>query len=88
VATRAFPVLLICGTRDRIIPCRHAQRIYQAARGPKELWVVKGAGHTAALGTDPTGYERRVIAFFGTSFAVRLLGPAEPARSHAIFHIE
>lgn len=69
VSARAFPVLLICGTRDRIIPCRHAQRIYRAAVGPKELWGVKGAGHAAALGTDPTGYERRVIAFFGTSFA-------------------
>jgi uncharacterized protein len=69
VAVRAFPVLLICGTRDRIIPCRHAKRIYYAARGPKELWAVRGAGHAAALGTDPAGYERRVISFFESSFA-------------------
>jgi uncharacterized protein len=69
VAARPFPVLLICGTLDRTIPCRHAQRIYRAARSPKELWVVKGVGHAAAFGTDPAGYEHRVIAFFGTSFA-------------------
>jgi uncharacterized protein len=69
VAARAFPVLLICGTLDPTIPCRHAQRIYRAAHGPKELWVVKGAGHAAALGTDPAEYQRRVIAFFRTSFA-------------------
>jgi pimeloyl-ACP methyl ester carboxylesterase len=64
VAQRAFPVLLICGTRDRRIPCRHAERIYRAARGAKELWVVDGAGHAAALGTVPHEYEDRVIRFF------------------------
>lgn len=69
VAARAFPVLLICGTRDRTIPCRHAERIYRAARGPKELWIVKGAGHAAALGTAPVQYERKVIAFLQASFA-------------------
>jgi uncharacterized protein len=63
VAARAFPVLLICGTRDRTIPCRHAKRIYDAARGSKQLWIVSGAGHAAALGHAPEEYERRTIAF-------------------------
>ena len=61
VAARAFPVLLICGTRDRTIPCRHAERIYHAARGPKELWIVQGADHASALGRDPVGYEQHII---------------------------
>lgn len=61
VAARAFPVLLICGSRDSTIPCRHAQRIYKAAIGPKELWEVRGAGHAAALGQAPAEYERRTI---------------------------
>jgi uncharacterized protein len=64
VAQRAFRVLLICGTRDHRIPCRHAERIYDAARGPKQIWVVHGAGHAAALGYAPAEYERRVIDFF------------------------
>lgn len=64
VRSRAFPVLLICGTRDHRIPCRHAEWIYEAAIGPKELWVVKGAGHASALGFDPQQYESRTIAFF------------------------
>lgn len=63
VASRSFPVLLICGTQDHTIPCRHDQRIYRAATGPKELWIVNGAGHAAALGTDPTEYESRAIDF-------------------------
>jgi len=67
VATRAFPVLLICGTRDRTIPCRHAEQIYRAATGPKELWVVKGAQHASALGRAPQEYEDRVIRFFERS---------------------
>lgn len=65
VAARAFPVLLICGTNDRRIPCRHSQRIFNAAKGPKLLWGVEGAGHAAALGTAPVEYENRVVSFFG-----------------------
>ena len=64
VAERPFPVLLICGTRDHTIPCRHAERIYKAARGPKELWVVRGAGHASALGFAPEEYEARITKFF------------------------
>lgn len=64
VAARAFPVLLICDTADVVLPCRHAERIYAAARGPKELWVVPGAFHTAALGYQPEEFRRRVLAFF------------------------
>jgi hypothetical protein len=56
--------LLICGTRDANIPCRHAVRVYKAATGPKELWIVQGAGHASALGHDPTEYENRVVSFF------------------------
>jgi len=64
VAERPFAVLLICGTRDNTIPCRHAERIYAAATGPKELWIVPGAFHASALGQDPAEYEKRVVSFF------------------------
>jgi uncharacterized protein len=63
VAARAFPILLICGTRDSTIPCRHSKRIYKAAIGPKELLIVNGAGHAAALGQASAEYERRTISF-------------------------
>src|ERR1700678_3072908 len=64
VKVRAFPILLICGTEDHRIPCRHAKAIYKAAIGTKELWIVQGAGHASALGHDPQEYEKRVIQFF------------------------
>lgn len=64
VARRAFPILLICGTRDRRIPCRHAEQIYTPAAGAKELWEVQGAGHAAALGQAREEVESRVVQFF------------------------
>lgn len=64
VTERPFAVLLICGTRDDTIPCRHAERIYTAATGRRELWVVSEALHASALGQDSTEYEKRVISFF------------------------
>jgi hypothetical protein len=64
VAARSFPVLLICGTRDRNIPPRHTKRIFGAAAGAKEMWLVQGARHTGALGTAPAEFERRVLAFY------------------------
>jgi len=64
VASRAFPVLLICDEKDVALPCRHSEMIYAAARGPKELWVVPGAFHTAALGYQPDEFRRRVLTFF------------------------
>ena len=63
VAARPFAVLLICGTRDTTIPCRHAEQIYRKASGPKELWVVNGAEHASALGHAPAEYEEKVVRF-------------------------
>jgi len=65
VAGRDFPVLLICDEADNTLPCRHAKRIYAAARGPKSFWMVPGAFHTAALGFAPDEFRRRVLQFFG-----------------------
>ncbi|HEX4545287.1 MAG TPA: alpha/beta fold hydrolase [Candidatus Acidoferrum sp.] len=66
VATRAFPVLLICDEKDEALPCRHSEMIYSAARGPKDLWMVPRAFHTAALGFQPEEFKRRVLTFFAT----------------------
>jgi alpha-beta hydrolase superfamily lysophospholipase len=64
VSSRAFPVLLICDEKDQALPCRHSEMIYAAARGPKQLWVVPGAFHTAAYGFAPQEFRQRVLAFF------------------------
>jgi pimeloyl-ACP methyl ester carboxylesterase len=66
VAARAFPVLLICDANDVALPCRHTQRIYAAARGPEQMWVVPGAYHTAALGHQPEQFRQRVLDFYAS----------------------
>ena len=69
VAARAFPVLLICDENDVVLPCRHAEMIYAAARGRKELWEVPVAFHTAAYGFAPEEFRRRVLVFFAAAAA-------------------
>jgi hypothetical protein len=64
VASRPFPVLLICDEDDTVLPCRHTKRIYAAARGPRQMWKVPRAFHTAALGYEPAEFRRRVLGFF------------------------
>lgn len=71
VAMRPFPVLLICDAADTTLPCRHTKRIYAAARGPKSIWVVPKAFHTAALGYEPAEFKRRVLQFFADQAAPR-----------------
>jgi pimeloyl-ACP methyl ester carboxylesterase len=39
------PLLLIHGERDRNLPARCSQLIYQWAKEPKELVIYKGCGH-------------------------------------------
>jgi len=71
VASRSFPVLLICDTVDTTLPCRHAERIYRAARGPKSLWEVPRAFHTAAMAYQPEEFRRRVLHFFAEPTATQ-----------------
>jgi alpha-beta hydrolase superfamily lysophospholipase len=66
VAERAFPVFLICDGADVALPCRHTKRIFNAARGPKQMWIVPGAYHTAALGYEPAEFRRRVLDFYNS----------------------
>jgi alpha-beta hydrolase superfamily lysophospholipase len=66
VAARPFPVLLICDAEDTVLPCRHTKRIYAGARGPKQMWVVPRAFHTAAIAYEPAAFRQRVLEFFAT----------------------
>jgi alpha-beta hydrolase superfamily lysophospholipase len=64
VSQRPFPILLISDGDDVVLPLRHQQNIFAAAKGPKEIWIVPGAIHASAMGVEPEEYERRVLAFF------------------------
>ncbi|MCC7090439.1 MAG: dienelactone hydrolase family protein [Nitrosomonas sp.] len=57
------PVLFIAGTRDAHTTQPETERLYAAARTPKELWVVPGAGHFNMHSYAGREYEYRVSAF-------------------------
>lgn len=61
------PVLLMYGRNDRRVPAEHAERLFQAAREPRELWMVPHAGHLEALSTDPSAYLARIVSFFNSA---------------------
>jgi fermentation-respiration switch protein FrsA (DUF1100 family) len=44
-----LPVLVVHGAEDKLVPPEMAQRLYDAARGPKRLIVVAGAAHSWVL---------------------------------------
>ncbi len=60
-----FPVLLIHGTADEVIPPSHSERLHAAApEGMSELWLVDGARHGEPRALAGAGYEERVRVFF------------------------
>lgn len=58
------PILLIAGQSDDRMTAMDAQRLFEAASQPKELWVVPGAGHGATLAMAGQTYPERVVDFF------------------------
>jgi fermentation-respiration switch protein FrsA (DUF1100 family) len=46
-----MPLLIVHGEADAVVPSDHAIALYEAARPPKTLWLVPGAGHIAAFTT-------------------------------------
>jgi len=65
-AVSPVPLLLIHGEADAIVRPHHAQRLYEAARVPKEIWLLPGVGHIQST-RDPalrrrlSDYVRRVV---------------------------
>jgi len=47
-----IPLLVVHGDRDPYFPVEHAHQLYEAAREPKELWVVPGFGHAESGSND------------------------------------
>ncbi len=60
-----LPILFIHGEEDKFVPTRMSQQNYDACRSPKELLLVKDAGHGASYYENPAQYEaaeRRFLA--------------------------
>lgn len=57
------PMLFIHGEADNYVPTAMAQELYNAKSGPKELWLVPGAGHAQSYKTAPKEYTQHVRDF-------------------------
>jgi alpha-beta hydrolase superfamily lysophospholipase len=69
VATKiGVPVLLVVGEKDPRTPPWMSEKVLSQLKGPKELWLVPGAGHGGASAPEFTNYPEffdRVAGFFG-----------------------
>ena len=63
VSSLGAPLLVASGTKDRHTPWAETERIFAAARQPKELWAVQGAAHVDLYAYDPAAYKARVLTF-------------------------
>jgi hypothetical protein len=59
-----IPLLLIHGTKDEIIPFRHAELLLARAGEPKTLWRIEGGTHTAAFIDPDSPYRHQLVEFF------------------------
>lgn len=62
------PVLIVAGNADQSVPLAVTRELYAAARPPKYLLVVQGAGHGGYAAADDR-YLREVVSFFDRALA-------------------
>jgi fermentation-respiration switch protein FrsA (DUF1100 family) len=63
------PKLLIVGAEDQHTTLEESRRMFEAAREPKELWVVSAARHVDLYPMVKREYEQHVLGFFGRYLA-------------------
>jgi len=56
-----IPLLIIHGEDDAIVPPAHAQKLYEAAKPPKDLWLIPQCGHIQAF--QKPGVRERFVAY-------------------------
>ncbi|MEW5960354.1 MAG: alpha/beta fold hydrolase [Chloroflexota bacterium] len=62
-------VMIIHGNDDTMFPPRHAQKMYDAAGEPKELWLIEGLGHGNPAIEHEAEFRARVLSFLERAFA-------------------
>ena len=67
IAPRA--VCLAHGLEDPLVAASDAQRMYERAGDPKELWLEPDIGHVVAAHVDPEDYADRAAGFFSRAVA-------------------
>ena len=60
-----IPLLLIHGERDAVVDAQHSQRLFDAARDPRDLWRIPEGGHIDA--TRQPEVRRRLLEFLAAA---------------------
>jgi uncharacterized protein len=68
------PLFFIHGGADDITSVTHSRRLYDAYRGPREIWIVQGAPHAGAYFADRPLYVERVAGFFARHLGLDVSG--------------
>lgn len=71
-------LLMIHGKNDNYIKQEVVERIFESARGEKDLWIVPKAKHNRCLEREGKNYESRVVSFLEKAFDESAL--ATPAK--------
>lgn len=61
-----MPLLIIHGADDQLVPVSMAQRLFELARRPKDLYLVPGAGHNDTVLAGGGEYGNRIRDFVTT----------------------
>lgn len=62
------PLYVIHGSKDTFVPTKNAYRNFDYAKGPKKLWIVKGAGHAESLNVAGKKYITNVTDYANKYF--------------------
>jgi uncharacterized protein len=68
------PLFFIHGAADATTSVKHSRLLYDAYRGPREIWVVQGAPHTGAYFADRQLYVERIAGFFARNLDLKASG--------------
>jgi len=65
------PVFVLGAENDRDTLAESTRVLFAAAREPKQLWIVPGAGHVDLYGFAKQEYAKRILAFIDSAQAAR-----------------
>ncbi|MEP7328745.1 MAG: alpha/beta hydrolase [Betaproteobacteria bacterium] len=73
-----MPVLVVHGIRDRLLPSRFSESLYQAANGPKKLLLIENASHNNSMWVGDVEYQLAIGDLFGLPGAAQATAPSRP----------
>jgi fermentation-respiration switch protein FrsA (DUF1100 family) len=68
------PIFIIHGLADKAVLPANSQRNCMAAKEPKQIWWVRGAGHAQSRAVAGSLYVQRVVSFFRDALAGHVAG--------------